>query len=84
LPEKYLNDRQGFQTITFEVINLGIPGYTTQHGIQLLNREVANVNPDLLIVSFGCNDSKPVVLTVAERLALEIRPSGWLRQKIQA
>ncbi|MEQ8767359.1 MAG: GDSL-type esterase/lipase family protein [Planctomycetota bacterium] len=40
-----------------EVINLGVPGYSTYQGIRMMELEVEPLSPDLLIVGFGFNDS---------------------------
>jgi lysophospholipase L1-like esterase len=40
----------------FEVLNLGVPGYTTRQGLELLRRQVVAVEPDLVTFAFGTND----------------------------
>jgi len=39
-----------------EVINAGVPGYSSLQGMRQLERDVLSLAPDLLIVSFGNND----------------------------
>jgi len=40
----------------FEVINLGVPGYSSKQGAVLFRRWGARLKPDLVIASFGAND----------------------------
>ncbi len=42
-----------------EVLNLGVIGYTTSHGLRQLETVVPSFEPDVLIVSFGINDHVP-------------------------
>lgn len=42
----------------YEVINLGIPGYSTAETIGQMHSIVADLNPDLIILYQGWNDSK--------------------------
>ena len=39
-----------------EVINMAVPGYTSHQGLAWLQRDIDDLQPDLLIVSFGWND----------------------------
>lgn len=51
----------------YEVITLGVPGYTSFQGLQLLRREVFAYQPDLLLYYFGSNnESTPARLTDQE------------------
>lgn len=40
----------------FEVLNLGVPGYSSRQGIELLRQEVLGYEPDLVTFAFGTND----------------------------
>lgn len=40
----------------FEVLNLGVPGYSSRQGLELLRREVVALEPDLVTFAFGTND----------------------------
>ncbi len=40
----------------YEVLNLGVPGYSSWQGKRLLDKEVLNLDPDLIIWLFGWND----------------------------
>jgi len=52
--ERLLAER--FREKRFEVINAGVPGYTTFQGLLLLENKVAGYDPDLLIIYYGVND----------------------------
>jgi hypothetical protein len=40
----------------FEVVNLGVPGYSSRQGLELLRREVVLYQPDMVTFAFGTND----------------------------
>lgn len=40
----------------FEVINYGMIGYTTYHGLRMLRKEVLADDPDFVVIRFGWND----------------------------
>lgn len=40
----------------FEVLNLGVPGYSSRQGIELLRQKGPGYHPDLVIFAFGTND----------------------------
>ena len=44
----------------YEVINLGIPGYTSWHGRQAFEHYGLPWSPDMVIMSFGANDGKMI------------------------
>jgi len=56
--EDKLNSAQS--STRYEVINLGIPGYTTEHGVAAFDHYALKYSPDLVILSFGANDGKPI------------------------
>jgi lysophospholipase L1-like esterase len=43
----------------FEVLNLGVPGYSSRQGLELLRREVLALEPDVVTFAFGTNDRFP-------------------------
>jgi len=55
LLEKQLRAANPKQTI--DVVTMAVPGYTSHQGLAWLRRDLDNLQPDLLIVSFGWNDS---------------------------
>jgi lysophospholipase L1-like esterase len=40
----------------FEVLNLGVPGYSSRQGLELLRQQALGYRPDLVIFAFGTND----------------------------
>jgi len=40
----------------FQVINYGLIGYTSYHGLRMLRREVLPDDPDFVVIRFGWND----------------------------
>src|SRR6185295_3684725 len=42
----------------FEVINFGVLGYSSFQGLQLLKSRVLELEPDILAIGFGMNDSE--------------------------
>ncbi len=40
----------------YEVLNFGVPGYTSFHGLKQYERSVKHFKPDILILGFGFND----------------------------
>lgn len=54
LLEKLLNNETGIKT--FEVINAGVPGYTSFQGLRYFRIITNKYNPDLVIVCYGTND----------------------------
>jgi lysophospholipase L1-like esterase len=61
--------RQRFPGKDLDVVNLGIPGYDTRQEVGLLRRNVAQLQPDLVLVGFYSND-------VPDVLEGEVTPSG--------
>ena len=48
-------EREGLEHV--EVINAGVIGYSTSHGLRLLILRVLDLDPDIVTVRFGANDS---------------------------
>ncbi len=44
--------------IRVEVINAGVPGYSTMQELRYLKEDILDYNPDMLIVQFGENDEE--------------------------
>lgn len=40
----------------FEVLNMGVPGYSSRQGLELLRQSVLRYQPDLVTFAFGTND----------------------------
>ena len=62
------------EKIRFEVINYGIPGYTTYHGKAVFDRFALKYSPDMVILSFGANDGKPIPREVKKIL----KQKSWI------
>ena len=58
--EKTLNRKMPQKTI--EVINAGVPGYTSYQGMVWFKKELIKYSPDAIIVYFGVNDNVPARL----------------------
>jgi lysophospholipase L1-like esterase len=46
-----------FPAADVEVLNLGVMGYTSYQGLVLLRREALALQPDVVVIAFGMNDS---------------------------
>lgn len=46
---------------TIEVLNAGVPGYTSYQGLMQLKHRLLRYHPDLVIVQFGINDGSPAI-----------------------
>ena len=44
-----------------EVLNLGISGHTSRHGLGIFEHYVRDLAPDLVIISYGANDARYVL-----------------------
>jgi len=42
---------------SFEVLNLGVLGYSSFQGLEQLKQQVTDLQPDLLLIGFGMNDA---------------------------
>ena len=42
----------------YEVLNLGVLGYSSLQGLQLLKMRVLDLHPDIVVIGFGMNDSE--------------------------
>lgn len=47
---------QEFPGADFEVFNLGVLGYSSYQGLELLRRRAIDLDPDLVLISFAMND----------------------------
>jgi lysophospholipase L1-like esterase len=56
-----------------EVFPMAVPGYTTHQGLAWLRRDIALLQPDLVIASFGWNDAS--LSDVPDRESMN---SGWI------
>lgn len=54
-----------------EVFNLGMPGTTSRHGLGVLDHYAADLEPDVVVISFGANDARLVPVSAADELAAD-------------
>jgi lysophospholipase L1-like esterase len=50
--------RREFPEANFEVLNLGVAGYSSLHGFRLLKTRVLDLNPDVVVVGFAMNEPR--------------------------
>jgi lysophospholipase L1-like esterase len=74
-----LADRLGraFPHGRFEVRNLGVMGYSSHQGLELLRRRALALQPDVVVLGFAMNDSKVAGYRDEEVTA---RPAPWARR----
>jgi lysophospholipase L1-like esterase len=78
---------QGFPGTAFEVINAGVPGYSSCQGLRYLEEILPRYRPDVVVAEFGINDGTLAVgktdkdqrPTVSEKVLPVLRNSGWSR-----
>jgi len=51
-----------------EVLNLGMSGHTSRHGLGMFEHYVRELDPDVLVISYGANDARYVLQPVDEML----------------
>lgn len=61
----FLEEYFEFEGKKLRVTNAGVFGYTTFQGERLL-KQLLPYKPDIVLVSFGCNDAHPVTMSDAE------------------
>ncbi|MBN2385153.1 hypothetical protein JXQ70_19945 [bacterium] len=57
--------------LDYEVLNFGMPGYSSEHGLEVFKHVVDGLEPDLVLVSFGANDCRFTHQTHRELMARE-------------
>lgn len=80
--ERLLNERAGHQR--FEVVNLGVGGYTSTLGLSRLREIALGFDPDVIVFSFGLNDKWRAEMTDREKEAWERSRILWTRRKLEA
>ncbi len=63
----------------YEIINLGIPGQNSRHGLGMLRHYGMPLEPDLLVVSYGSNDARVTPQRTDDLLAPDDTRIGALR-----
>lgn len=72
--QSLLEDRLNRRPGRVEVLNLGISGHTSRHGRAVFDHYARDLNPDLLVISFGANDGRYVLESADVVLG---RDEGW-------
>ena len=49
--------REEFPRADFEVFNLGVIGYSSHQGLELMRRRAIDLDPDIVVIGFAMNDS---------------------------
>ena len=62
-----------------EILNLGISGHTSRHGLGMFKHYVRNLEPDVLIISYGANDARFVLQSIDEVLDVDDTWRGSVR-----
>ncbi len=50
------NSRSAASSLRFQVINAGVPGYTSHQGLQHMRQELNRLQPDIVFASYANND----------------------------
>ena len=75
---------QRYPNASVEVLNLGVMGYTSRQGLELLRRTASDLRPDIVLIGFGMNDA--IVQGWRDKDALgqsagsQRRSWGWLER----
>lgn len=59
----------------FEVINLGVPGYSSRQGLELLQRQVLALHPDVVLFAYGHAD-RALRAAESDDARLQSRPAA--------
>jgi len=78
--------RQANQNRAIEVFPMAVPGYTSHQGLAWLRRDIKQMQPDMVIVSFGWNDVSLSNATDREAIRTDWYPVAirWLIDHSQA
>jgi lysophospholipase L1-like esterase len=74
-----LSEKPGTKNV--EVMNFGVLGYSSFQGLQLLKTRVLDLQPDVLVIGFGMNDSD--VAGYRDRDVVSSAPPNW-RDRVKA
>ena len=77
--QRLLEDRLADGTTEVEVLNLGMPGHTTRHGMAMFDHYARALDPDLVVLQFGANDARLVLQSADELLAIDETWRGGAR-----
>jgi lysophospholipase L1-like esterase len=69
--------REDFPQKRIEVFNLGMLGYSSYQGLELLQSRALSLDPDIVIVGFAMNDSTIAGRRDKDRAVLSTKGRGW-------
>ena len=67
----------------FEVFNLGVMGYSSYQGLELMRRSAINLNPDVVVIGFGMNDSRVAGYRDKDFSRGPALSSNWIHQFLE-
>lgn len=67
----------------FEVFNLGVMGYSTYQGLELMRRSAINLNPDVVVIGFGMNDSRVAGYRDKDLSRGPALSTNWIHQSLE-
>lgn len=73
--------------VAAEVLNLGMPGFTSRHGLAVQRYYAADLEPDVVIVSFGANDGRFGLQTADEALDADetwMAAAAWQLRRLES
>ena len=81
--QELLVDRLAARGVPAESLNFGMPGFTTRHGVNVQKYDASDLDPDVVIISFGANDGRRGLVSTDAALkadeTLVGAASWWLR-----
>ncbi|MAE69595.1 MAG: hypothetical protein CME06_03895 [Gemmatimonadetes bacterium] len=63
-----------------EVLNFAVPGFTSEQGLSVLRSDVLPADPDLVVLSFGFNDTWPARESDRDRIARQKSVASRIRR----
>jgi hypothetical protein len=79
--ERYLNFMGNIEKITYQVLNLGVPGRSTNQELELIKEQAERFDPDLIILGYCLNDAEnrggmPEVNAMRDKLTVRYFEKG--------
>ena len=67
----------------FEVLNLGVMGYSSYQGLELMRQSAINLNPDVVVIGFGMNDSRVAGYRDKDLSRRPALSTDWIHQSLE-
>lgn len=67
---------------TFEVINMGVAGYSSRQGLELARQWLKRLSPQVVIISYGTNDSGPRSRSDADEIEMLQSFGAGIRRRL--